>query len=195
MRSAKLGVSSSERSLMPVTGHVLFPLSSQRWMHDRSYVWPVTTITGSTMSSMDTGHEKCAGTGIFGLPPSEEGVVAIAPRTRRGEQTTKRPGGWFFPSRVQQERAGPSPRLHGNCQGQTSAFTSVRIRDHARCGVCLCARGCGSGEVNLPRHEDSAFGDRAFDFREGGISERFRMGIHKALGILFPIEAEAMTFA
>jgi len=90
-------VSSSERSLMPVTGHVLFPLSSQRWMHDRSYVWPVTTITGSTMSSMDTGHEKCAGTGIFGLPPPGEGMVAIAPRKRRGEQTTKRTtrGGFF----------------------------------------------------------------------------------------------------
>ena len=65
MRNAKLGVSSSERSLMPVTGHVLFPLSSQRWMHDRSYVWPVTTITGSTMSSMDTGHEKCEGVSTF----------------------------------------------------------------------------------------------------------------------------------
>ena len=50
------------------------PASSQRWMKGRSYVWPVATMTGSTMSSMDTGHWKCDGTDRPGsFPALQEG--------------------------------------------------------------------------------------------------------------------------
>jgi hypothetical protein len=41
---------------MPVTGHVRLPCVSHRSMHVLSYVCPVATITGSDMSSMDTGQ-------------------------------------------------------------------------------------------------------------------------------------------
>jgi len=162
MRNAKLGVSSSERSLMPVTGQVLFPLSSQRWMHDRSYVWPVTTITGSTMSSMDTGHEKCAGTGIFGLPPPGEGMVAIAPRKRRGEQTTKRPGVLFSQPRP----AGARESFTPTAQKLSRSDERFRVRPYPRPRAvrCLPVRPrVWSGEVNLPRRRQCFSGSISAD--------------------------------
>ena len=61
LRSAKLGRRSKFLRRLPVTGHVLCPCSNQRLILGLSYVWPVATITGSFMSSMETGHRKCGG--------------------------------------------------------------------------------------------------------------------------------------
>lgn len=45
-------------------GQVRLPSSSQRWMEERSKVWPEGKMTGSVMMSSDIGHLKSLGTAV-----------------------------------------------------------------------------------------------------------------------------------
>jgi hypothetical protein len=54
-----LGVRSKEASRCMVAGHVVLPnLKNHRSMLRRSYVTPVDTVTGSSISSMEMGHRN-----------------------------------------------------------------------------------------------------------------------------------------